>query len=242
MSTDVEIEKLSAGDGAGWISQGFGLFKQSAGVWIGLILVWFLIQVVANLVPLGGLVMTILSPVFTAGILFGCRDLEADKPLQLNHLFAGFRSERSGPLILLGVLSLVLYIVAVIVIAGLAFAFIGSVDFEAPQVNEGAVGMLVIIAMLVFLPVLLAVWFATPLVALHEMDALAAFRASFRACLRNIGALTVYSLLLLPLSMLALLPLGLGLLVLVPTFMAANYRAYREIFPLQEEEAQIGFG
>jgi hypothetical protein len=79
-------------------------------------------------------------------------------------------------------------------------------------------------------PLMMAYWFAPPLVALSGLSAIAAMKLSFIACLRNMLPFLLYGLLVFLLALLAIVPFGLGLLVLGPTLMASMYVAYRDIF------------
>jgi uncharacterized membrane protein len=62
------------------------------------------------------------------------------------------------------------------------------------------------------------------------MAPVAAMKASFRGCMRNIVPFLVYGILMLLLSFVAMIPLGLGLMVWVPVAIASTYAAYRMIY------------
>jgi len=79
-------------------------------------------------------------------------------------------------------------------------------------------------------PLLMAYWFAPALVVFHGMAPLAAMRASFTGCLRNIVPSLIYGVVMLVLAIIAVIPLGLGLFVWVPLFFTTTYAAYRAIF------------
>ncbi|MEP7371334.1 MAG: hypothetical protein ABI659_03815, partial [Nitrosospira sp.] len=53
---------------------------------------------------------------------------------------------------------------------------------------------------------------------------------SFFACLKNIIAFQIYGITLVALTILAAMPYGLGLFILVPTLFASIYASYRDIF------------
>jgi len=81
-----------------------------------------------------------------------------------------------------------------------------------------------------FLPLLLLFWFAPALVVFHRLRPLAALHASLQACLKNGLPLLVYGMILLTLTFIAVLPAGLGMLILVPVLAGSVYAAYRDIF------------
>jgi uncharacterized membrane protein len=90
------------------------------------------------------------------------------------------------------------------------------------------VGILVMLLLMV--PLLAAYWFAPALIVLNNLGPVAAMKASFSGCLRNILSFLVYSILMLLLAILAVIPLGLGMLVWLPLAITSTYASYRAIF------------
>jgi uncharacterized membrane protein len=94
-------------------------------------------------------------------------------------------------------------------------------------------GMFVLAGLLVLLVLLacsVAFWFVGTLVALGGLGAWQAIRVSVRAGFANLGALVVFTLLLIPLAVVATLALGLGWLVLPAVISAASYASYEDVF------------
>lgn len=223
---------LSATHGVSWISGGWGLFKQAPGMWITMLLVFIIGWSVLSLIPLVPLVLQLLLPVFTAGFMLGCDALRRGEALRFDHLIAAF-GERTSALVGAGLLylGLMLGVFAVVAILGFAMGVNQEVlDGTAPTANL-ALALLFLIGMLLFIPVIMGFYFSPCLLILHrELAVLDAFKLSIRGCLRNIIPFLVYSILISVLSVIALIPLGLGYLVLGPVVIAATYCAYREIF------------
>lgn len=94
--------------------------------------------------------------------------------------------------------------------------------------EEFFIAMLVMLALLV--PLAMAVWFAPALVVFHNVAPLEAMKASFFACLKNFVPFLVYGVILLVLCVIAMIPFGLGMLVMVPVMMGSVYASYVEIF------------
>jgi uncharacterized membrane protein len=69
------------------------------------------------------------------------------------------------------------------------------------------------------------------------MTALESMQVSFFACLKNIVAFQIYAITILVLIVLAAIPYGLGLFVLVPTLFGSIYASYKDIFPQTPESA-----
>jgi uncharacterized membrane protein len=222
-----------AANGWSWIAEGWELFKRQPGMWIGIVLLLFVILVAAGLIPIvGGLAATLFGPVFAGGIMVGCRALDSGEDLELGHLFAGFRS-RTGTLIGVGALYLAATIAVMLVVSLIMGVGMMTMMGGDPQAVE-ALGMTFLLAMLVMLalllPVVMAVWLAAPLVVFHEQGALDAMKGSFTGCLKNVLPFLLYSVVLLIFMVIATLPLGLGWLVLGPVFAASIYASYRDIY------------
>jgi uncharacterized membrane protein len=223
-----------AGHGWSWIAEGWELFKRQPGMWIGIVLLLFVIMIAAAFLPvIGGLLMTLFGPVFAAGIVIGCKALDAGGELELGHLFAGFR-QRTGTLIGVGALylaaSLVIMLVVGLIMGVGMFTMMGGGDAQA----MAAMGMTMVLAMLVMfallLPAIMAIWFAAPLVVFHEHGAFDAMKASFAGCLKNILPFLLYGVVLMVLAIIASLPLLLGWLALGPVLAASIYTSYRDIY------------
>jgi len=227
-------QAVAAGNGWTWITDGWGLFARQPGMWVGIIFAFLLLFILISLIPVaGGLAAALLGPVFAGGIMLGCRALREGGELEFGHLFAGFR-EHAGKLILIGVFNLIAWIVIMVIveliIGASVLALIAGGGTE-PSAG-GATGILlgVLVALALSIPVYMAIWFAPSLVALNELDTIPALKASFAACLKNIVPFLLYGVILFALAIVALIPLGLGWLVLGPVVAASVYTAYRDIF------------
>jgi uncharacterized membrane protein len=86
------------------------------------------------------------------------------------------------------------------------------------------------VALLLFVPLLMALWFAPALVMLDQVSAGDAMKSSLAASVRNWLPFTVYGLLSLVLLVVAAIPLMLGYLILIPVMLGSMYASYRDIF------------
>ena len=233
----MEIRSVEARLGWQWIADGFTLFRKNPLIWIVLCIILLLFAVAMAAIPmLGQLVFTLLSPVLLAGLMVGCKALEQGEELEIAHLFAGFRKNPT-PLITIGGI----YLVGQVLIIGVAMLIGGSVmldllmggkEFDqATLMNMMSNIMLaLLVAMALSIPLMMATWFAPLLVIFDDMPALAAMRLSFFACLKNFMPFLIYGIMLLVLAVVAAIPFGLGLFVLVPTLFASIYASYKNIF------------
>ena len=225
--------RVAAAHGWMWISEAWGLFKQQPGAWILIVLLAGVIFIAVSLVPLvNWIVPYMLIPGLSAGVILGCKALSDGNRLTVGHLFAGFQA-RGGALVLVGLAAFALYLMAaipLIIVMGTRFIAMMAGDPAA----FGDFGVDIIIALLlsvgISVPVYMALWFAPALVTLHDATPLAALRQSFGACLKNIVPFLLYGVIFLLLGIVAAIPLGLGMLVLMPVFFATAYTSYRDIF------------
>lgn len=227
------IKSVAAGDGWIWIRGGFDLFRQNPVIWIVLFLIYLLIGMALSIVPaVGPIILNLLAPVFMAGFMLGCQALESGEELEINHLFAGFK-HNTAQLITVGGI----YLAGIITIVGLVFVTTGgtmlSMSGNAPATPEAAgPGMLLamLVALALLLPLIMAYWFAPILVTFQGLKAVDAMKLSFSACLKNLWPFTIYGVISMVLMVVAAIPLGLGLLVMIPTMTASLYVSYRDIF------------
>jgi len=238
-STTSQLKVVDVGRGMAWLTGGFDYFKKDALAWIGVTILLFVITLALSFVPvLGSVAVQILMPVFIAGLMLGCRAREQGGEFNVVHLFAGFR-QQTGQLIVLGLLYLAAVIVLVILILiltiiGMGTGFLdnlGEGDVVTLRENFRFVMLVVLITLALYVPLIMAIWFAPALVVLRNATAVDAVKLSFQGCLLNIIPFLLYGLIMLVLSIIAIIPLGLGFLVLVPVVMASVYVAYRDIYP-----------
>jgi len=238
----IEGRSVNAGDGWKWITQGFALFKSNPGMWIVLFIIYLIIGVILSKVPMiGPIILNILAPVFVAGFMSGCRDMEKGEDLEINHLFYGFKHHTSQLITVGG-----LYFTGIIIIVGIMFAGVDHATLQAlldgQKLSEQQAEVMLqngfLLYMLVgaalLMPLMMAYWFAPLLVAFHGLKPVEAFKVSFKASLRNIMPFFVYSLIAMVLLIVAAIPFGLGMLVMIPTMMASLYTSYKDIFPMPE--------
>ena len=235
-----EPRLVRAGRGADWIGEAFALFRQQPGVWIGILVIWLVLSSVIAAVPALSVLGSFLNPVFSAGIMLGCASQARGEGLRVEHLFAGFRSGRVGPLLMMTVWTLLLAaagLVALVAVVGWpVFDALEGLHDPSPEELLGALGLgrllwFAFAALTLAALLAMAVWFAPALIVFRGVSALDALKLSFRGCVRNWRALAVYGLLVLVMLILAALPLLLGLLIAVPVLMASIYTSYQDLYP-----------
>jgi uncharacterized membrane protein len=227
---------VAAGRGWSWIADAWAFTGEQRWTFVGLFLLYLLLQIAANFVPLiGPIAMGILGPVILGGILLGCDAVRRGERLEVAHLFAGFQ-RHTGRLVALGAISLlfgVLVVVVMLIFVGTsALPMIVGAD-PSPEEALGMVGPLLLAGLVVMalsIPFTMAMLFATPLIVFAESHVGAALKTSFAACLKNILPFLVWGLAVLVLGIVASIPLFLGWLLLGPVLIVSIYMAYRDIF------------
>ena len=235
--TSLQIKQVPVANAWAWTVRGLELFKANPAMWIILFVIYLAIMVPISLVPVIGSVMsTLLAPVFAAGLMWGCKAVTQQQDLEINHLFAGFKQNTAQLIAVGGYYMVSLLIIAVFVVL--------SLDKETVEVlmkgqtvspeQAGAMMLPILIAMFFLVPVLMAYWFAPVLVGLNNLTATEAMKLSFMACLQNILPFLLYGLIFMLALIVALIPFGLGLLVVVPVMMTSLYASYVDIFNMAE--------
>jgi uncharacterized membrane protein len=88
----------------------------------------------------------------------------------------------------------------------------------------------ILIAMGLLVPVLMAYWFAPVLASLNNLSAIDAMKLSFFACVKNFIPFFLYSVIFMVLLVAALIPAGLGLIIVMPLLMTSLYVSYVDVF------------
>ncbi|MBC3809430.1 hypothetical protein H8K52_18980 [Undibacterium seohonense] len=229
---------VDAGKATSWYGYGFDQFKANAGVWIGMVVVLFVITLVLNVIPgIGTFVSNLLMPAFFGGLMLACQAHRESKPVTFEFLFAGFK-DKFGALALLGLFWMIGVLVVSMVAGFFAVAvFGGAIATGAVLGSAGMMGLgfsaligFVLLAMLIAIPLAMAIWFAPALVVFHNVAPIDALILSLKVSLKNWAAFLLFFVLYIVFAILASIPLALGWLVLGPVLVGAIYAAYRDIF------------
>ncbi len=239
--TLLNISRPPAAAGSAWVKEGWRLFMLAPIPWSGMTALVFLILIAIGMVPLVGvLAVHVLSPFIVAGYMAASRGGSGGEPISFIYLSAGWREGRHQ-LLLIGLA----YMLATVAIFQMVKFFTGGdmemllLQAQNPQSLTPEQAELILatalpamgLGTLLFTPLLMATWFAPPLVLFEGFPAGRAMWWSLWACWVNWRSILVYSLILGMAGMIALLiPFGLGLLVFVPWTLTSTYVAYQDIF------------
>jgi hypothetical protein len=241
--------------GPSWLAQGWRLFRVAPLAWLLLVFAyWFLMTLVSVLPLIGVVAASVLVPPFAVGFMAASRAAQRGAPVALGLLFDGFQRRADVQLTLGGIylLSLALLLATSAIADGGALArWMLAGDMPEPEViGSGAFLLAILVAAALYVPVMLAFWFAPVLAAWHGIGAVKALFFSLFACLMNWRAFLAYGvaavlLTLVPpfvvLSVAGLLVHGAGrasvvslvfplVIFLLPTLFASFYASYRDVF------------
>lgn len=210
------------------------MFLANPGVWIGSTVLMLVMLLAISIVPFFGQIAAhLLVPLFGAGMIQICRHLSEDKQPEISDLFVGFR-HNAGQLVMVGVFFAMgifgIAFIAFLLVSGGVLGGVVTGRVAGFGIALGGVMLAGLIVMVLSVPVIMATWFAPALVFFHGMPPAAAMRASFDAGAKNWLAMVIFGIFLVVALFFAMLPVGIGLILLLPVFSGAVYASYRDIF------------
>jgi len=252
----IEFVRYSGRRGAIWLKDAATMLSTARVPWLMLLLSYYLIQLLVSVIPLAGpLAMMVLRPVFTVGFLAAAWTQERGGMPQIRHLFRGFGANIWAliPIGIVLILGTTLAVLSTALVDGGALleAITSNTKAEEGLAINSRVESAMLMAILVALPTLLAIWFAPALVVFQDCGPTRAMLASLRAALANWRPVAVYGMLLflfgavLPGMAVAIItlivPQGVAPFVIaltvvpyvflfVATQTISDYVAYRDIF------------
>ena len=213
----MKLHIVPARQGILWVKLGMRTFFRQPLALTGLFFIFMAVMSVISIVPVIGNVLALaLLPGATLGLMVATQEaLKGQFPMP-SVLIAGFRAGRAQmrAMLILGALY-ALGFVSVLGLSALAdggkfaqmYLFGGAVGSEVFQ--DPAFETATMVALLFYMPLSLLFWFAPALVYWNNVSPTKSLFFSMVACIRNIGAFTVYSLV----WMLAFMVLGLGVVL-----------------------------
>ncbi|THF63105.1 hypothetical protein E6C76_17810 [Pseudothauera nasutitermitis] len=217
-----------------WLTEGWRGFVANPGIWLIQAVVFIVILAALGFVPLiGWAAAPIALPVLAGGLVTGALAQARGEALRVDHLFEGVR-RHTGNLLLVGVFHLVGAFGAALIGAAIGGSavltgmLLGA--FAGAGVAAGGVMLGVLIFTVLWALLIMALWFAAPLVLHDEVAPLDAMKLSAQACLASPLTFLVLAALLYVLVWIAMLPAGLGMLVLVPVLAGTLRAAWQDVF------------
>lgn len=243
-------------DGWRWFHTGFARYRRNPVLMMFWVMTYWTLLGLLGLLPiLGDMLVAALAPVLLIGVLSGCRALDQETPPTFTVIFSGF-GPRLQPLMGLGILHFLLTLGALaltaigdggVLLQYMVRGMLGTPDLPMPQPEQLSLTGL-IVALLAYMPIMLAFAYAPLLVAWRGFGLSKALFfslvASWRAAFGLIGFLTailMYGVLLPSLAMMFLSALGVDealvtslvvvpiIVVLAPTVVSGFYSSYVQV-------------
>lgn len=206
------INSVSASVGVRWLREGAGLLKRQPLGLPAMVVVYLMMLLVPAMIPLVGIAISgVLGPFATVGLMQCFREARDGRPPGVGQFAQPFQDDtKRVNLFRLGLINAAL----LMLVAMLAALLLPSSSGELPpQSVEQLPIQAMLVQLLLYSPVMALMWFAPMLAGWHGMTPGKAMFGSAIACLRNIGALLVFGL--------AVLALTMGVSFVLMTFLAA---------------------
>lgn len=245
-------------DGWRWLGTGFDRYRRNPVLMAFWVMAYWTMLGLLGLVPvLGDVLVAALAPVLLIGVLAGCRALDQEPMPPFTVLFSGFGA-RLQPLMGLGVLHFLLTVGALaltaigdggVLLQYLARGTLGTPDMAMPDPTQMSLTGLVL-ALLAYMPVMLAFAYAPLLIAWRGFGlgkalffSLVASWRAWRGLLGFMAAIVTFGVFLPSLGMMLLAALGLGdamvtalvvvpiMAILAPTVVSGFYTSYGVVLP-----------
>jgi uncharacterized membrane protein len=237
--------KVAASQGFQWVVAGFHLYRKNPLLLSAAFGLLFGVVMALGFIPLLGEPLSELaSPLMVAGFMAAYRALDRGSELELPHFFAGVQGP-AIPLMTVGAVQLMGTLLISQVMLGMGFdpqammdaAKGGHATPEQMQALLNQAMPALLTGMALFIPLIMATWFAPALILFGGARPLTALGVSLRAVAKNWTAMLVNSLTLgLLLFFAALVPLLLGLLVAMPVLFGSLYASYQAIFAVWADD------
>lgn len=194
------MNNLNAAAGISWLQRGWRIFRQQPAELLGLFGLYFFILMLVEQIPwIGAVFSFLLLPAFSFAFFEGARRIRDQQRVTSRLLLIGLQKEVIKPFLMLGGV-----LVLTAVLASSVFQWVEQgelIKFIEASRKQGATAPLpsakivhgMMAAMLVYAPVLMAMWLAGPLIVWKKMPAFKAMFFSFFACFKAWAALLVFS-------------------------------------------------
>lgn len=232
-----------------YIDEGWTLFKEAAGQYIGFCVLLFVIEFIISFIPGLNLINGFLSAILTSGYFIFAHAQSGKNNPEFGHFFKGF--DFAGPIILYR-LVLFLFILPVMLIFIFMFLpfdlFLGNVNPESFEFEDfftfrALIGFPIVLAFVLYLTV--AYVFVLPLITISKLGFWEAMETSRKVATQKFWPILGFLMIILLINIAGAIPCGLGLIVTFPLSLLAVYVAYKDVFqvgldPLADQIANFG--
>ncbi|MEN0005971.1 MAG: hypothetical protein AAF798_17605 [Bacteroidota bacterium] len=222
-----------------YIGKGFNLMQANMGNFIGFILIFFIISVVANFIPIiGGLANSlVISPCLMAGFYIVAHKVDQGQATQFSDFFKGFDYW--------GQLALSVLIISLITIGAMIpfLVTVGTSGFityfieiqSDPFTTPPAFPFWTLIFILPLVYLVVAYTWTTMFIVFYKMEAWAAMEMSRRMVTKQWFIIFLFGFVIALIAGAGAIALFVGLLFTAPAMLCAQYAAFADVTKLMEE-------
>jgi uncharacterized membrane protein len=221
-----------------WLIEGWVIFKSKPLSWIGMMLFFVIFNGLSINIPFGKYIVALIAPCLIGGIYLALDSHNRGNSIGFKYIFGVFKEQiLFKQCLIIGAIGM-----AVMVINTLIYKMPGS-DYMLTSYsgNRGSSSFLVnhfslgnFLTGIVTLCWSLAVLFGVPLVVIKKMQAIDALKLSVIAILVNILPLMVLYFSFFVLIFIAIIPFGLGLIIVIPVIFCTLYCVFNTLFSKEE--------
>jgi len=228
-----------------WYKAGWRLFLINPSTWIFYTFLWVLLAIFLWQIPiLGRVAWWMINPALYAGFLYEAAEMKQGRPLAVNRFFIGLTAKTTRlPLLTLGIITLAAYVflnVVTMVDPTLYSTIESLLRADASSGIAAIVINLLVRCVLVFIILALATMallYSCPAIMFAGSDAFDAMMNSFETCASHWRAFAAFMGIFIGLAIAAMIPMGLGLLVLMPVTFCAAYASFQTLYGSAQPDA-----
>ena len=223
------------GDGARWIGQAARMFfAPTWWKWLVVLIMFFALSLVIAFIPIINIVNVFFGPVLSAGVAYIADAQRRTGDFAIGDAFKGFNV--IGQLLLVG---LMMFLASIVVVVCLMFSIgleglesfaNGSIDPSNPGAILAMMWKGLVVAFILWIPIIAATMFAPALIMLHGLTAFSAMKSSVLGTFKNVLPGILCAILICLLLIASVLTVGVGFLITAPILTLLTYTIYRGIF------------
>lgn len=229
----IQFNKANVLDGINWFQKGWILFKKAPITLVFMTLVFSLFYLVGLNTVVGQYIVALLAPVLAGGVFLAIDKTYRGDKIHFEDLFAVFKDKNLlKQCLVIGAIGMgVVTLTLIFQNMPTSDHMMRSIGGDSRNVYDGTP-----FSLGSFLTKLLSwIWtisllFGVALVAIKRVEAIPALKSSIAAVLSNFFPLVIFYLIAFILTFIAVLPFGLGLLILMPIVLCSNYCLFRTIY------------
>ncbi|HEY7906559.1 MAG TPA: BPSS1780 family membrane protein [Wenzhouxiangella sp.] len=204
MRPEQRIQRVGAATGFSWLIKSVVLIRQGSGSLVGVGALWLLLSMIAIIPFIGQLMLAMITPLLTAGVLVAFDQISTGRHPNSAVLLTGWHRPKSRPiLLLLGLWTIIGAMVALSFLASWLGSQISEPELQAalaapenlgPMLERLKPGMGLYMAGVSVVVVLMGLYFAIPLSIFGEFGLWPSVRASLVAIFTNLFAFLAFLL------------------------------------------------